>query len=74
MRRLEIAVLIILKLAAIACTAYGELPPGTVLVSKNIDPALNTSIGDANHVAIVALDGSIIESQEGKGVQKITLA
>jgi hypothetical protein len=74
MKRLEIAAVIILKLAALCCAAYGELPPGTVLVSRNLDEEDNTTLGHWNHLAIVATDGSIIESQIGKGVQKVTLA
>jgi hypothetical protein len=41
---------------------------GTVLISRNVDESLNTSPGHWNHLAIYVGEGSIVESQEGKGV------
>jgi hypothetical protein len=72
-KRIEIAIIVLLKLAALACAAYGELPAGTVLVSRNANEAENTTPGHWNHLAIVVGE-ELIESQEGKGIIRTTLA
>ncbi len=44
-----------------------EWPLGTVLVSRNTDPKLNTSPGIENHLAIYVGGGQIVESQKDQG-------
>ena len=43
-----------------------NLPPGTVLLSTNLDESLNTSPGELNHASIIGAHGEIIESQATK--------
>lgn len=45
-----------------------KLYPGVVLISRNLDENLNTTPGYWNHLALVASDKEIIESQVEKGV------
>ena len=77
MKRLEIAIIAILKLTALACAAYGELPAGTILISRNQDESQNTSPGHWNHLAIVSSETpftTIVEAQAGQGVIKTPLS
>ena len=70
----RLLVSIAVVLLSSCCALCQSLPPGTILLSKNADEALNESPGTTNHVCVVANDGSIIESQAGIGVQRISLA
>jgi len=49
-------------------------PPGTVLVSRNLDPRLNGNWGEWNHLAMCLGNGCIVESQIGIGVIATPLA
>lgn len=45
-----------------------NLVPGAILISRNNNEALNTSLGFWNHVSCYIGDGWIVEAQEGYGV------
>jgi hypothetical protein len=70
-RLAESLLALVLLLSAAVCQA--ELTPGCVLLSRNRDEQLNTSIGHINHLSIVATNGDIIEAQEGQGVIRTPL-
>jgi hypothetical protein len=53
--------------------AKDALPAGTILVSLNVDPRENTSLGYWNHVAIMVNSVELVEAQECCGVIRTPL-